>query len=41
VLSDVSDSLQVGAAFWATGGFSGVEASGVFADEGMARDESN
>jgi len=37
----MGNGLQVGTAFWATGGFAGMEAGGVFADEGVARDESD
>ncbi len=38
---DMGNGLGVGAAFWAAGGFARVEAGGVFADEGVARDESD
>ena len=38
---DVRDSLWVGTAFRAAGGFARMEAGGVFADEGAARDESD
>ena len=41
VSDDMGNGLRVGTAFRETGGFSRMEGSGVFADEGVARDESD
>ena len=38
---NVSNGLQVGTTFQATGGFTGMEAGSVFADESMACEESD
>jgi hypothetical protein len=38
---DMGNGPGVGAAFWAAGGFARMEAGGVLANEGVARDESD